>query len=68
MGSTSRRVRNGLAVLKNQQRGQCARLSIPRQKSREMLDQLANESPRGSGLRNSVDEMSNSRSFLRRSN
>ena len=35
VNNTSRRVRNGLAVLKQHQRGQCARLAIPRKKSNE---------------------------------
>jgi len=38
MGVRSPKVRNGLAVLKSYQSGQCARLAIPRQKSNENFD------------------------------
>ena len=67
MGVRSPKVRNGLAVLKSYQSGQCARLSIPRQKSSETLDITGNNFASRKSLMNGFDAQRTSQNFLRKS-
>ena len=67
LGVRSPKVRNGLAVLKSYQSGQCARLSMPRQKSSETLDVAGNNYGSRKSLMKGFEAQRTSQNFLRKS-
>ena len=67
MSIRSPKVRNGLAMLNSYQKGQCARLSIPRQKSTERIDADALRASGYGKLPSTFQHDSNNAAFLRKS-